>query len=518
MFDVSSAADYEKVLRERFVIVDPDERLSVIHQRLQDIGAKQGGRAERADPATKDVKELVLEPEAFANEMSYSLAMQTAFLVEWPTAACGSFDPGFLRLPDDVLREEMIHVQSYFPIHKDGQLLPLFIAIRDGGEDHLENVVAGWESVLRAKLIDASYFYEQDLKLPLAQRVEDLNGVVFQERLGTIYDKVGRIRRVAAEAARQVGFDSQQAADLDRAALLCKADLTTQMVAELSDLQGIMGREYARNDGERQRVWEAIGEHYQPRYSGDDPPVTLIGQLLAVADKLDTIAACFSVGAIPSGSADPYGLRRAAIGIISILTSEHHPVSMDGLLGCALEALSEQLEIERAAADIASDVAEFLRQRLAIYLRDQGVRYDLVDAALAVGIDDLFAARQRAEALQELSRAAAEFLTTVIACTRPINIAKGFDGGEVDTNLFRDEAERALWDAYEGVLAEADRGDLRDLFRSFTTRLREPIDRYFDEVLVMAEDDDLRQNRLAVCWALTQLFRRLADFSVVVQA
>jgi glycyl-tRNA synthetase beta chain len=237
-----------------------------------------------------------------------------------------------------------------------------------------------------------------------------------------------------------------------------------------------------------------------------------------VADKIDTIAAYFAIGEIPTGSADPYGLRRAAIGIVSILVSEREPLSVGRLTEIALRALGEQMDLERAPDDVVKDVLEFIRQRLAIYLRETGIRYDLVEAALAVGVDDIFAAKQRADALQALSESDSEFLTTVIACTRPINIAKDFEGADVDPGLFSEEAEASLWEAYQAVVAEADSVSLTGLFGLFTTRLRAQIDAYFEAVLVMAEEAELRQNRLAMCWTLSQLFRRLADFSLIVQA
>jgi glycyl-tRNA synthetase beta chain len=496
MFPVAHAGEYERALGERSVIVDPQERKNVIREQI--------GEIERAEKA---------------NVVDGGLLEETSFLVEWPTAGCGQFDPSFLRLPRAVLIEEMQHVQSYFPLADGrGELLPKFIAVRDGGGEHLGVVLRGWEGVLRAKLIDASYFYEQDLRTPLEGRVSDLRGVVFQERLGTMHDKAERVRATAAEAARQAGLETDEAAALDRAALLCKADLTTQMVAELSGLQGMMGREYARASGEPAAVAEAIGEHYRPRFAGDDIPATTAGRLLAVADKLDTVAAYFSIGAMPTGSADPYGLRRAAIGIIAILTSPQAPVlSLLRLLDVELGALYGQVDVGREREGVAQDVQGFLQQRLAVYLRDAGVRHDLVDAALAVGIDDIARAEKRAQALRLLADRD-DFLPTVIACTRPINIAEGFEGGKVDPDLLREEAEKALWDAHRKVAAEADSIDLVKLFELFSRQLRAPIDRYFEEVLVMAEEEALRQNRLAMCWDLTQLFRRLADLSMVVQA
>ncbi len=502
MWAVASADEYETVLEGKFVLVEPGRRQEMIQQQLAAIAEAQS-----------------------ASVVDGGLLQETTFLVEWPTAACGQFDPKFLRLPRPVLIEEMQHVQAYFPLeNRAGKLLPKFVAVRDGGEEHLDTVLSGWESVLRAKLIDASYFYEQDLKRPLADRVHDLKGIVFQERLGTIYDKVERVRVAAVAAADQVALSAKEGEELDRAALLCKADLTTELVLELSNLQGAMGREYALASGEPTAVADAIGEHYRPRSADDAVPETKLGRLLAVADKLDTLAALFAMGLVPSGSADPYGLRREAYGIVNILIAageelkpeERLTLSLSCLLGAAVKVLRGQVDLHRSKEVVVAEVTDFIRERLSVHLRGEGIRYDLVEAALAVGIDDVSQSEKRAQALSSL-RLHADFLPTVIAATRPLNISRDFEGGNVDTGLFHERAEHELWAAYREVAAKADSVPLGDLFGLFAEKLRDPIDRYFDDVLVMAEEEKLRRNRLAVCWHLSQLFRRIADFSLVVQ-
>ncbi len=502
MVSVPAAAEYEAALERACVLVEPARRREEIARQLQELAEAEGARV-----------------------VDGGLLEETTFLVEWPTAACGGFDPAFLRLPRCVLVEEMGHVQSYFPLEdREGRLAPRFIAVRDGGRDHLAKVVAGWESVLRAKLIDADYFFHEDLKRTLASRVEDLEGVVFQEQLGTMRDKVERVRRVAAEAAQQAGLDAGARQALDRAALLCKADLTTQMVAELSALQGEIGREYARASGEPEEVAAAIGEHYRPRYAGDEPPATMLGRLLAVADKLDTIVACLSAGLAPTGSADPYGLRREAAGVVAILLGLDASLSLGRLLEASLGALEQQVGLARPAGEVRESAVDFLRLRLETYLREPppagaGVRHDLAAAALAVGLDDVREAAARAVALQRAAETEG-FLPTVVASTRVSNIARGFTGGEPDPELFEHPSERALWQCYRQLLPEVDRlTRARDYLGllELLGRLREPIDRYFEDVLVMCEDERVRRNRLATCWAIVQLFRRIADFTLVVQ-
>jgi len=536
-FEVNNAREYEEALRKRYVEVDDWQRQEGIKKQLDSIVRDQqkkpvGVRWE----LLPDPMQRWMFFESVAQQMTSSdgLLMQTTFLAEWPKSALGHFDPSFLKLPRPVLIEEMRHVQCYFPLEDEqGGLLPSFIAVRDGGDEDLGTVVAGWENVLRAKLMDAGYFYEQDLKTPLAQRVESLKGVVFQERLGSMYDKAKRVSVAAAAAAEQDGLSDAECKWLDQAALLCKADLTTEMVTELSGLQGVMGREYARRiePHEPDEVAEAIGEHYRPRFAGDEIPQSRLGQLLAVADKVDSITACLAVGLTPTGSADPYGLRREAMGVVRILIEGDHSLSVRSLVEAVLRSLYEQTTVQQPREKLVEEVMDFLRQRLEAYL-SQGdvpfgrVRYDLVNAALAVGFNNIWDAAQRARALQQETQFHShDFQLTSIACTRPMNISRGFDGRDVPVapNLFDNgmPAESALWRAYEQVEPEArclaDQGEYAECLR-LVSGLRHLIDTFFDEVLVMDEKEDVRRNRLAMCWQLSQLFRRIADFSLIVQA
>lgn len=324
-----------------------------------------------------------------------------------------------------------------------------------------------------------------------------------------MYDKMEAVRRTAQEAASQLGLEDE-AKTLDRAAYLCKADLTTELVRELPNLQGVMGGIYARCSGESDEVANAIVEHYHPRFAGDDLPVSPVGRALALSDKFSTLAVLVAVAGVSSGSTDPYGLRREASGVVRIAVEIGRPGSVRRLVERALGRLAQQ------APTAVDQVMDFLRQRLETHLRQEaGIRYDLVQAALAVGADDIRLASARAHALDLLS-AHEDFLPTVIATTRVSNIVKGFEGGEPDPALFREEAETGLWQAYQQALREAETANLMELFGLFG-RLREPINRYFDEVLVMHEDEKIRRNRLAMCWQINQLFRRLADFTLIVQ-
>jgi glycyl-tRNA synthetase beta chain len=492
MFEVKHAAEYERALEGRFVIVQTEKRKAAIEQQLRAIADGEGAKL-----------------------VDGGLLEETTYLIEWPTAALGAFSPDFLSLPRPVLVEEMQHVQSYFPLDdRDGKLLPRFIAVRDGGTDHLGVVIAGWESVLRAKLIDASYFYEQDQKRALGDRVDDLHGVVFQESLGSMHEKMERIRAIAGALADAVGLATTEKAALDRAALLCKADLTTEVVQDVSNLQGVMGREYALASGEQAEVADAIGEHYRPRFAGDEVPHSRLGRLLAIADKLDTVVACFAVGIVPTGSADPYGLRREASGVVAIAQEAEQPFSLSALVEAGVRALSHEIEVKAPAEQIASDVLAFIRLRLETYLRDEGVPYDIVNAVVAVGIDDIHYGVERANALS-IFRHHESFPKVVTSATRMTNITKGYGGGSVVPELLTEPSERDLWEAYK---ASKDRRSIGDLYAAFAEVLAAPIDRFFTDVLVMAEDEKVRNNRLALCWQVNQLFRKLADFTVVVQA
>jgi glycyl-tRNA synthetase beta chain len=526
MFEVSSAGDYERALEQRSVTVNQAERESSIRQWLDLMAAK--------------VKARVVDG---------GLLQETTFLLEYAIAGLGRFDPSVLDLPRPVLVEEMQHVQSYFPLEDDrGNLLAQFIAFRDGGREHLETVVGGWESVLRAKLTDAKYFYEHDLKRSLVDRVDDLKGVVFQEKLGTMYDKVERIHAIAENLAAQLELGPERTAWLTRAALLCKADLTTRMVAELPQLQGVMGAIYAAHSGEPEEIVEAIRDHYEPHPSersdvdseGPEAPATTIGTLLAIADKTDTITSCFAAGIRPSGSADPLALRRDGTYLVRCWTTGRFAdealnrrfplLKVRDLAGIVLERLAAQgADLASSPDEVSDGVVNFLAQRLEYRLLEQGVRQDLIRAAFAVGVDPVRMAYERGHALRRLSGRPG-FVPTVIACTRVINISKGVEGGEVDSGLFQEKAEHDLWIAYRSVLATTGGSDAEKvmaiaptshvfdaLFGEIEAFLVEPINRYFDEVLVMHENEKIRRNRLAMCWQINQLFRRLADFTLIVQ-
>lgn len=490
---VESVDDYLKKLTDHFVMVDPETRRTVIRQQIESLAEENGGVAA--------IDEDLLE--------------EVIFLVEYPTALCGDFDPNYLALPPEAIITPMREHQRYFPVlGSDGKLIAKFITVRNGGREHLDIVRHGNERVLRARLADAKFFYEEDKKVALASRVEKLKTIVFQEGLGTLYDKSVRIRHLSEKIASEIG-EPVDTTIVGRAAYLAKADLVTGMVNEFTELQGIMGREYALLSGESADVAEAIFEHYLPRFAGDMLPKSTAGRIISIADKADNITATFSRGLIPTGSQDPYALRRQALGIVNILLESGMHLSLTRLFSDSMELLA--VDNEKRSA-LLNDILEFFRIRLKGILADKGVRYDLADAVMAVGIDDICDVWARANALASCAQGN-ELPRIVQAFTRAANLAKHAAHEELRPELFTVEAEKTLYDALTRSEAQTDTLLLlRDYLAilHWMSQLAEPIDIFFNEVMVMAEDPDIRSNRLALLKRLTLITASLADFSRIV--
>ncbi len=473
------------------VIVDPDERKRRIEEGMIREGEKVSGK--------------VLRDEDLLNEVN--------FLVEYPLPLCGSFDETFLSLPREVVIHSMKEHQRYFPLmDDDGKLLPHFLFICNLIPKDEKVVVKGNERVLKARLTDAAFFFEDDLKVPLEKRVEELKKVVFQAKLGTSYEKVIRFKTLASFMAERIDPTLQQA--VERAALLCKADLVTGMVGEFPKLQGIVGREYARLSGERAEVYEAIYEHYLPTFSGDRLPSSPIGDIISMADKMDTIVGCFGIGLLPTGTADPFGLRRQALGIIRILLEKGYPLSLSELIQETGKQLSEKME--RPFNEVKADVLDFFRVRYQNFLLDKGYPYDVIEAVLSTSFDQLLDVQARIDALRQ-AKEWKDFESIVIGFKRAMNILKGAPSGkELDPSLFSEPEER---DLYQAFVETHGRVELllnrRDYPSSLLemSRMKKAIDNFFDGVMVMVEDEVLRNNRLALLDAVGKLFLRFADFS-----
>lgn len=494
---LASAQEYFDKMRSNYVLVDPAERKQAIWQQVQEQARSAGGRVEEDEELLSEVNNLV----------------------EYPTALVGEFSREYLKLPREVLITPMREHQRYFPVFgPDGALMPKFIAVRNGTSEHLDIVRAGNEKVLRARLADANFFYQEDLKTPLADKVPALKKVVFQETLGTIYDKVTRVGELAGSLAVAMGAAEKELKDTLRAAYLAKADLVTNMVFEFTELQGIMGREYAARSGEGQPVATAIFEHYLPRFAGDQLPVTLPGKILSVADKTDNIVGCFAIGIQPSGSQDPYALRRQALGICHILLEGGFDISLHKLVETAYRGYEGKVQLKLGLDKVKDDVSEFFKQRLRGIFADKGFSYDTIEAVLAAGYDNFNQTRLRLQALHNFRQNPA-FGNLLTAFIRANNLSKNADALAVDPSLLEDESERTLYESLVEIKQKVcdfeERKDYQAALAAIAS-MQEPLDNFFNSVMVMVEDEKVRSNRLALLAGLALQVRQVADLSKIV--
>jgi glycyl-tRNA synthetase beta chain len=488
---VNDFHSYLHKTREAFVIVDPVERGKRIEEEMIREAAVVSGR--------------ILKDEELLNEVN--------FLVEYPVALCGTFDKEFLSLPKEILIHSMKEHQRYFPVIDEyGRLLPHFVCISNIAPKDQKVVVKGNERVLKARLSDATYFFQEDLKISLEKRVEQLKKVVFQAKLGTSYEKMIRFKQLALFMSERI--DPKLRESVERASLLCKADLVTGMVGEFPKLQGIVGREYARLSGEKEEVAEAIYEHYLPGFAGDRLPSSPIGDIVSIADKMDTIVGSFGIGLVPTGTADPFGLRRQALGIIRIILEKKYSLSLSQLIEKSENLLKER--IERPFPEVKKEVLDFFRVRYQNFLLDKGYPFDVVEAVLSISFDELLDAQGRIDALNR-AREWKDFESIVIGFKRTINILKGSPPQkEINPSLFSEPGERNL---YQSFLKATDRIELhlnKGAYESALlemTQMKRPIDDFFNQVMVMVEDEAIRDNRLALLDEIGKLFLRIADFS-----
>ena len=495
-FEIANAEDYVEACRKASIIVDQNERCEMIRQQIADVAAANGGQAE----VNEDLLEEVL------------------YLVEYPTALCGKFDEKYLALPAEAVITPMRDHQRYFPVLKDGKLLPLFITIRNGGKEHLETVQHGNERVLRARLEDAQFFFDEDRKKTLEQHGEKLKTVVFQDGLGTIYDKALRLEVLAGYIADTIGANEQDKKDAVRAAKLAKADLVTGMVTEFTELQGVMGREYALLDGETKAVAQAIDEHYMPRFAGDSQPASVAGRIVSLADKIDTIVGTFSRGLIPTGSQDPFALRRQALGIVNMLKEAQYHISLSQLVAKAMELL--KIADAGQQAKLQNDVADFMKLRLKNVLADAGIRYDVVDAVF-VTVDDIYGVFLRAQAVNEAVKQDME--KTIQAFVRTGNIARKAEDVQaaVEAGLLAEQVEKDLCKAYETAASKVEKEVAAQNYAgaiATLSQLAAPIDAFFDGVMVMDKDEKIKNNRLGLLKLVDNLVCQVADFSKIVLA
>ncbi len=486
---LESPGEYRERLREGRVIADPKERAGMIEEAAREVEKGHGVRA--------------LWTEELLGILVGSL--------EWPAPVLGEFPAEFLDLPAPVIAAVLHEEGKFIPFAKDGEPAPVFLGFRDGKEDEKGYVRQGFERVVKARLRDARFFFENDLKKPLPERVEDLKGIVHEARLGTVWDRVQRIHHIAMKAAEALGLSEGERRHLDRAALLCKADLTTEMVKEFPELEGVMGGIYARKAGEPEEVARAIEEHLLPRTRGDELPSTAVGTVLSLAEKLDAVMGAFAIGEIPTGSRDPYGIRRAANALVHLVLGK--PLVLD-LFRLVDEAVGLYPEVPGGKGP--EEVKRFLLDRLRHALRDE-LDYDVVEAVLAVPRGDFHGLKGRALALARLreeDRRALEDLATAFG--RLKNIAGKHGRMEFDPALFREEAEEALWRTYLEVKSLLEEAMAKRDFPEALAHLRRlvgPVNRYFDEVFVMHEDERIRENRLSFLRSVMELFLEIGDLS-----
>ena len=488
-FVITSAADYEAACEKAYIIVDPERRRAMICEQIAETAKACGGTAE----ITPDLLEEVL------------------YLVEYPTALSGSFEEKYLALPAEAVITPMRDHQRYFPVKAaDGSLLPTFITVRNGGKAHLDVVAHGNERVLRARLADAQFFFDEDRRKSLAEHREKLKTVVFQRGLGSMYEKTVRLMALTTAIVEEMAAgdaDDAALADARRAAELSKADLVTGMVTEFTELQGIMGREYALLDGESPAVARAIDEQYMPRFAGDELPQTPLGVALSVADKIDNIVGTFSQGRIPTGSQDPFGLRRQALGLVLMLIEQESTI----LLSDLVDEACDLYDLEEFRDKMQVYVADFIRLRLKNVLSERGVRYDVQEAVL--GDVDLVADVPVRAAYVERLLASEGGEALVQSFVRVGNIARSVTGGTVDPALFKAEEEGALLSAYQAAAAARAEGE--DTLPA-EQALGRAIDTFFDAVMVMDKDARVKENRLSLLKMIDDDLLETADYSKIV--
>lgn len=478
--ELKSADDYVEALRAEKVIVDAAERKSMIRGQINDLAQKNNWK-------------IVIDED---------LLEEVNNLVEYPTVFAGSFDEKYLSVPDQVLITSMKDHQRFFYVtDQNGKLLPNFVSVRNGNTEYLENVVQGNEKVLTARLEDAKFFYEEDQKQSIADYVERLKKVMFHDKIGTIYEKMARVRLLAAQIGKFVGLNDQELADLDRAAQIYKFDLVTGMVGEFAELQGVMGEIYARLQGENDNVAAVIREEYMPTSAEGELPATKVGAVLSIADKIDSIQAFFAAGMIPSGSNDPYALRRQALGIVRIALARNWKLSVPMMLKFVENAMNERPDLYKniMPGDEQKDMQQFIIDRLAQIMNgDKQLRHDVLDTVVA-NPENAFVDIEEAAKILGKHLEDDDFKETIEALTRVGRMAKKAPNFEDDAvlkaELFENESEKKLAEAVKKVATAFEQADLEEKFNQLAS-LKDPITDYFDSTMIMAKDEDVKQNRL----------------------
>lgn len=489
---IKNAASYVETLKENFVMVDQDARRELISKQLHDIAASKNASIVWDDDLLEEIN----------------------YLVEWPTALCGGFEESYLALPDAAIITPMKDHQRYFPlVGQDGKLLPMFLTVRNGSDHSIEVVQAGNERVLRARLDDAKFFFNEDRKKPLIDRQDGLTKIVFQEGLGNLADKTERLLKLGRVFSEECGLHEDAAVVLERATELAKTDLTTGMVTEFTELQGVMGKEYALLDGESPEVAEAIFEQYLPRFAGDVLPQTEAGKVLSIIDKVDNIVATFSRGLIPTGSQDPYALRRQTIGILNILLGSEWNISLRPIFKASMELLNVPADKQE---ELLNQVEEFFTLRLKNIFLDREVPHHVIDLLLSNNELSVADAEGLVNAL--LANRIDENVELVQAYTRMYNLVKDVEYTGVNSDLLKEDAEKALFEAAskasEASLAAWDANDYTAVVAVPAT-LVPAINKFFEDVMVMDKDEAIKANRLQLVRLAYSVMAIIGDISAL---
>ena len=489
---IKNAASYVDTLKENFVMVDQDARRELISKQLHDIAASKNASIVWDDDLLEEIN----------------------YLVEWPTALCGGFEESYLALPDAAIITPMKDHQRYFPlVDQDGKLLPMFLTVRNGSDHSIEVVQAGNERVLRARLDDAKFFFNEDRKKPLIDRQDGLTKIVFQEGLGNLADKTERLLKLGRVFGEECGLHEDAAVVLERATELAKTDLTTGMVTEFTELQGVMGKEYALLDGESEEVAEAIFEQYLPRFAGDVLPKTEAGKVLSIIDKIDNIVATFSRGLIPTGSQDPYALRRQTIGILNILLGSEWNISLRPIIVESMNLLNVPADKQD---ELLGQVEEFITLRLKNIFLDREVPHHVIDLLLSNNELSVADAEGLVKAL--LANRIDENVELVQAFTRMYNLVKDVTYTSVDESLLKEDAERALYEmatkASEASIDAWDKNDY-DAVVAVPATLVPAINKFFEDVMVMDKDEAIKANRLQLVRLAYSVMAIIGDISAL---
>ena len=489
---IKNAASYVDTLKENFVMVDQDARRELISKQLHDMAASKNASIVWDDDLLEEIN----------------------YLVEWPTALCGGFEESYLALPDAAIITPMKDHQRYFPlVGQDGKLLPMFLTVRNGSDHSIEVVQAGNERVLRARLDDAKFFFNEDRKKPLIDRQDGLTKIVFQEGLGNLADKTERLLKLGRVFGEECGLHEDAAVVLERATELAKTDLTTGMVTEFTELQGVMGKEYALLDGESPEVAEAIFEQYLPRFAGDVLPQTEAGKVLSIIDKVDNIVATFSRGLIPTGSQDPYALRRQTIGILNILFGSEWNISLRPIFKASMELLNVAADKQE---ELLNQVEEFFTLRLKNIFLDREVPHHVIDLLLSNNELSVADAEGLVNAL--LANRIDENVELVQAYTRMYNLVKDVEYIGVNSDLLKEDAEKALFEAAskasEASLAAWESNDYAAVV-AVPAILVPAINKFFEDVMVMDKDEAIKANRLQLVRLAYSVMAIIGDISAL---